>query len=79
MNDVFSYNIAQNADQKAFHHACSLIEAKVKNIEKQPLLQDVDGSQIQIYNTRGGRIKVVNDYEVDVVYIDSDVELNLAM
>lgn len=73
---MFSYNIAKNADQEAFDHACSTIEAKISGIEKKPILNDVDGSQIQIYETHNGRIKVVNDYEVDAVYIDSDVNLD---
>ena len=46
-----------------------------KGIEKKPILKDVDGTQIQIYNTQDGKIKVVNDYEVDAVYVDSDVKL----
>lgn len=73
---MFSYNIAKNADQKAFDHVCSLIESGIKGIEKNPALKDVDGSQIQTYTTHDGRIKVVNDYEVDAVYIDSEVNLD---
>jgi hypothetical protein len=76
MNDMFSYNIAKNADQKAFNRVCSVIEANVKGIVKKPVLNDVDGTQIQIYDTHDGRIKVVNDYEVDAVYIDSDIKLD---
>lgn len=72
---MYSYNIAKNADKKAFNHACNLIESKTKGIEKEKLLEDVDGTQIQIYNAPGGKIKVFNDYEVDAVYIDSEVDL----
>lgn len=73
---MLSYNIAKNADNKAFGTACTLIEAKFKDAKKEPLLVDVDGTQIQIYNAPGGKIKVFNDYEVDAVYIDSDVDLS---
>ncbi len=72
---MYSYNIAKNADKKAFNHACTLIETKIKDIKKEKLLEDVDGTQIQIYNAPGGKIKVFNDYEVDAVYIDSEVDL----
>lgn len=73
---MFSYNIAKEANNKAFIKACAAIESKVKGIEKEDLLIDVDGTVIQIYNTPDGRIKVLNDYEVDAVYADSDVDLS---
>jgi len=73
---MFSYNVAKNADQRAFDRICAVIESRLRGIEKLPVLIDVDGTQIQIYNTQNGKIKVVNDYEVDAVYIDSDVRLD---
>lgn len=73
---MFSYNIAKNADKKAFDHACALIEAKANNIKKETILVDVDGTQIQIYNTPSGSIKVYNDYDVDAVYVDSELNLD---
>lgn len=74
--DMFTYNISKVADNKAFRNACAAIEAKVKGITKEELLADVDGSLIQIYNTPEGSIKVFNDYEVDAVYADSEVNLS---
>ena len=75
MNKMFTYNISKVADNKAFKKACSAIEDKVKNFKKEKLLVDVDGTLIQIYTVPDGRIKVVNDYLVDAVYADSDVDL----
>lgn len=72
---MYSYNISKNADRKAFDEVCGLIETKYKGLKKERLLIDVDGTQIQIYNAPDGKIKVYNDYEVDAVYIDSDIEL----
>lgn len=72
---MYSYNVSKNADKKAFDDVCAIIEAKVKGYTKEKALVDVDGTQIQIYNTPDGKIKVYNDYEVDAVYIDSDAEL----
>ena len=37
---------------------------------------DVDGSIIRTYNSDNGKIKVYNDYEVDAVYIDSEINLD---
>ena len=72
---MFSYNVSKNADKKAFVSICSAIESNVNIEKKEKCLKDVDGSQIQIYKTADGLIKVYNDYEVDAVYIDSEVNL----
>ena len=73
---MFSYNIAKEADNKAFQSACVAIEANIKDLEKEKLLIDADGTLVQIYHVQGRKIKVVNDYEVDAVYADSDVNLS---
>ena len=73
---MYSYNIAKNADKNAFKHACNLIENQIEKLKKEKLLTDVDGTAIQIYNAPEGKIKVYNDYEVDAVYIDSEVDLS---
>lgn len=73
---MYSYNISKEADNKAFKKACSSIERHVRNYKKAELLIDVDGSVIQTYSTPSGFIKVYNDYEVDAVYCDSEINLN---
>ena len=73
---MFSYTITKNADKNAFDRTCALIESKVKDIKKERILEDVDGTQIQIYNTPTGKIKVYNDYYVDAVYVDSTVNID---
>lgn len=72
---MFTYNIAKTADATAFAKACASIEKNLVGIKKETVITDVDGSQIQIYSTKDGKIKVVNDCEVDAVYADSDVNL----
>lgn len=74
--DMFTYNISKAADNKVFRNACAKIEAKVKGITKEDLLTDVDGSLIQVYSTPEGNIRIFNDYEVDAVYADSEVNLS---
>lgn len=46
------------------------------NFRKKPLIIDVDGSIVQIYTDGSKNINVYNDYEVDAVYIDSDIDLS---
>jgi hypothetical protein len=73
---MFSYNISREADNKAFKTACSSVETHLKNYKKADLVVDVDGSVIQTYTTPNGSIKIYNDYEVDAVYCDSEIDLN---
>ena len=75
MDNMFTYNISKTASKAEFNRACTAIESNLKIIEKDDLITDVDGTQIQIYNTNDGKIKVFNDYEVDAVYADSEVNL----
>ena len=72
---MFSYTFSKTASEKAFEKACGLIESHFKGISKEKPLEDVDGTTIQIYHKDDNSIKVYNDYEVDAVYVDSEIEL----
>lgn len=73
---MFTYNIFKNANTEEFRKACSTIEAKMPELKKSAPLEDVDGTVIQIYTTGDKKVKVVNDFEVDAVYIDSEIDLS---
>ncbi|MBP3505093.1 MAG: hypothetical protein J6K43_01635 [Lachnospiraceae bacterium] len=73
---MFKYNIHNTADNGKFKAACEKIESSIKDLNIEKPLVDVDGSIIQIYNSGNDKIKVYNDYEVDAVYIDSEVNLD---
>ena len=73
---MFNYTVAKEADNKAFLNACAKIEKEVKPLKKEKLLVDVDGSLIQVYYTDNKKIKVLNDYEIDAVYIEAEKELS---
>ena len=73
---MFSYNIEKVADETKFKEASRKIDENVKEKKKNKLLEDVDGTQIQIYYKDNKKIKLVNDYEVDAVYIDSEISLD---
>lgn len=72
---MYSYTVAKAASEKEFAKVCSLIESHFKGISKEKILEDVDGTTIQIYHEGKASIKVYNDYEVDAVYVDSEIEL----
>lgn len=73
---MFNYTISREADNKAFLKACSIIENGLKPLRKENILIDVDGSLIQVYYVDNQKIKVLNDYEVDAVYVQSEKELS---
>ena len=71
----YSYNINANVNEKDFFMCCKLIEKGLPGILKEELLIDVDGSLIQMYCYMGKEIAVYDDYYVDAVYVDSNVNL----
>lgn len=73
---MFKYNIHKEADNSKFEDVCKKIENGIKDLNIEETLIDVDGSVIRIYNSGNDKIKVYNDYEVDAVYIDSEVNLD---
>ncbi len=72
---LHSYTTSLKADNEEFNKICREIEKKVADVKKEKLLVDVDGTQIQIYIVGKNRITVKNDYEVDAVYVDSEIDL----
>lgn len=72
---MFSYNVWKEASNTKFNNVCKKIEDSL-NVKKKPPIIDVDGSIVQIYADGNKNVKVYNDYEVDAVYIDSDIDLS---
>ena len=71
----YSYNIRPETDEKAFFETCKTIEEGLSGLKKEKLLIDVDGTFIQIYYLDKEEIVVYDDYDVDAVYVDSNVPL----
>jgi len=73
--NIFTYNICNIPDEDLFNKQCGALEKNIKDLKKDKLLIDVDESKIQIYYYDNKKIKVVNDYYVNALYIESEVEL----
>lgn len=73
---MFKYTVHKEADNEKFKEACKKIINEVENITIEEPIIDVDGSIIQKYASPNGDIKVYNDYEIDAVYIDSEINLD---
>lgn len=72
---MFHYSVCTVADGDIFEKQCKALETHVPNIQKGEILEDVDGSQTQIYQVGDKRILVHNSYYIDAVYVDSEIEL----
>lgn len=72
---MYKYNIHKLADEGIFNRICKKIESNIERLQKDKAIIDVDGSAIQVYKKDGKFIKVYNDYEVDAVYIDSEINI----
>lgn len=71
----YDYNICTEADRDIFIKQCKALEKHIPNLVKDKLLEDVDGSETQIYFVDGKKIVVHNSYYIGAVYIKSEVEL----
>lgn len=72
---MFEYTICNQVDKEIFENQCSALEKNIFNIKKGELIIDVDESQIQEYVLNGKKIKVVNSYYTNEVYIESEIDL----
>ena len=77
---MFEYNIHPDNSYEHFKKACKYVEDTFgDNLVKERLLVDVDGTQIQVYNTPKGEIKIFNDTALGFggwVCACSDFEIN---
>lgn len=72
----YEYVICKEASRGVFNRQCEAIENSIPEIVKaNELLEDVDGSLIQLYNLAGKEIKVLSDEDVGYVVVKSDVDL----
>lgn len=72
---MFEYYICNAADDEIFQKQCAAIEKNIAPLSMEKLLEDVDGTLIQIYDYAGDIIKVYSDHFINEVYIKSEIEL----
>lgn len=73
----YDYNISPEYDRTIFAKLVSFLTKSIDNIEESKYLEDpLDGDQIQIIKTPDGEIKVINDFMVGALWIESEVNLD---
>ena len=72
---MYNYPICNMADEDIFAKQCAAIENYLKPLEKSDVIEDVDGSKIQLYTFQEHNIKVVNSYYTNEVYVESEIDI----
>lgn len=72
---MLTYTICNQADEELFNKQCAALEKNIHPLEKENILDDVDGSKIQIYHHNGNEIKVINSLYTNDLTIESEIEL----
>lgn len=72
---MYCYVICDFADDKFFYKQCRALERRIPDLQAEKLLEDVDGTLIQIYHHPKGNIKVWSDVQENGVYIESDFDV----
>ena len=73
----YDYNITREYDRTIFAKTVSLLTKSIEKIEESNYLEDpLDGDQIQIIKTPEGQVKVINDFMVGAVWVESEVSLD---
>lgn len=72
---MFKYNVCNVYDEEIFNKQCLAIEKHISDLKKDNLLNDVDGTQIQIYTFIDNKhIKVINDIDFGISVV-SDIDI----
>jgi len=72
----YIYTICDVPSEEYFKKQCEAIEKSFTGLKKARLIEDIDGSSLQIYHHEKGDIKICNDYYDNCLYIESDFNLS---
>ena len=72
---MYDYGIYPRPDEKLFYEQCEKLEERVCGFTKKPLLEDVDGTLIQIYVYPRGHVIIKNDEMLGDVHVESEFDL----
>ena len=73
---MIEYSVFPYYSVEHYKIACKFIEDLFcDDLIKKDVLIDVDGSQIQVYNTSKGKIVVINAFDYDWVIVRSEFEI----
>ena len=72
---MYNYEICNVYDKEIFTKQCGALEKHIPQLKKDNLIEDVDGSQCQIYTFPNGKsLKITNDILFGIE-IDSEIAI----
>ena len=72
---MFRYVIHPDNRPEIFKKICRKIKEMFPDAIEQKLLVDVDGSTIQTFTQDGKDIDVFDDYDIGIVFVQSEIEI----
>ena len=72
---MFRYVIHTDNSPKIFKETCKRVKEIFPDATEQKLLVDVDGSTIQTFTQEGKDIDVFDDYDIGIVFVQSEIEI----
>lgn len=72
---MYRYTICTEPDRALFKRQCAALEKRIPNLKKAQLLEDVDGTLLQLYEKDGAEVRVLNDECVGALYVESEIDL----
>lgn len=72
---MFEYTLSTSASSDVFLKVCTFIEKNVNCISKCLIFEYYGDVSIMEFTTSKGKIKVYDDYIINCIYAESDVEI----
>ncbi len=75
-NFEYDYTISSDNSPQIFNDTCKKIGDNYSNAIRKKMLVDVDGTTIQEFLIDGKRTIVYDDYDIGIVFVQSEVNLD---
>ena len=73
----YDYTIYPDNSPEQFEAICVKLDELYSDYSKRPMLVDVDGTTIQVYEKNDKRIVVYDDYDIGAVFVKSDIRISM--
>lgn len=76
MEFPYSYNISPTFDVAEYTKIVELLDRHLpQDMQRVPFFDFLDGTHIMEFSKTGTRVKVHCDWDIDAVFVDSDLDL----
>lgn len=72
---MYHYLVYPATNEKLFYKQCARLEERIAGLKNLRLLEDPDGTLIQLYRHPKGEVDVYNDEDVGMLYVKSGFDL----